>query len=129
MFFLPVFALWIAFAQLFDRGEDYELYKDQIIITESQAAFGETKSGGTAGVVGMIKNNSPVPWEDIRFHVEFFDTAGRRVDVAQKEQYQFYLPPHGALSFKVSFGREYPQTNYVKHSIQVATAKDARARW
>src|SRR5262245_2814548 len=81
---LPL-VMWIFFATLLSSGEDYEEYRDQIIITESQAVFGEAKGGGTAGVVGIIRNNSPVPWKDIRFHVEFFDSNRRRVDVAQKE--------------------------------------------
>ena len=127
---LPLITLWIVFARAFDRGEDYQEYKDQIVITESQSVFGETKSGGaTVGVIGTIRNNSVVPWEDIRFHVDFFDSNGKRVDVAQKEQYQFYLAPKEAASFKISFSREYPESNYVKHSIRVATAKDARTKW
>ena len=126
---LPMLAFSMFIAHLLDRGESYEDYKDQIVITESQAAFGESRSGATAGVIGTIKNNSAVPWKDIQFQVEFFDASGKRVDVAQKEQHAFHLPPHGTLSFKVSFGREYPETNYVKHSVRVATAKDARARW
>jgi hypothetical protein len=126
---LPMFALWFFLAQLFHRGEDYEQYKDQISITESEAVFGESKSGGTVGVIGMISNKSSVPWTDVRFHVEFFDSAGKRVDVAQRGQYEFHLPPRGTLSFKVSFGREFPQSNYVKHSVHIASAKDARAKW
>lgn len=121
--------VWILFAQQFDPGDDYQEYRDQIVIADTQAVFGDTKATPTVGVIGTIKNNSSVPWKDIRFHVEFFDLNGKRVDVAQKEQYEFYLPPHEALSFKVSVGREYPQTNYVKHSVRVASAKDARARW
>jgi len=126
---LPLMAFLIVIASLFDRGEDYQEYKDQIVITESQMAFGELKSGDTVGVIGTITNNSAVPWKEILFNVEFADAAGKRVDVGQKEEYQFHLPPHDSLGFKVSFRREYPETNYVKHKVRVATAKDARAKW
>ena len=126
---LPLIIIGVVFGRIFDQGEDYEDYKDQIVITASQPAFGDSKTGGTVGVVGTIRNNSSVPWKDIRFHVEFFDADGRRRDVAQKEQYAFYLPPRESLSFKVSFTREYPETNYVKHNVRVVAAKDARARW
>jgi len=126
---LPMVVFLIVIARLFDQGEDYQEYKDQILITESQIAFGEFKSGETVGVIGTITNNSAVPWKEILFNVEFTDAAGKRVDVGQKEEYQFHLPPHDSLAFKVSFRREYPVTNYVKHRVRVATAKDARARW
>ena len=126
---LPFMAFVIVMARLFDKGEDYQEYKDQIVITESQMAFGEFKSGDTVGVIGTITNHSAVPWKEILFNVEFTDAAGRRVDVGQKEEYQFHLPPHDSLAFKVSFRREYPATNYVKHTVRVATAKDARAKF
>jgi hypothetical protein len=126
---LPLVATAVFVDRIFNRGEDYEEFKDQIVITASHAAFGDTKNGPTVGVVGMIKNNSSVPWKDIRFHVEFFDANGIGADVAQKEQYGFYLPPRESLAFKVSFTREFRQTSYVKHNVRVAAAKDARAKW
>jgi hypothetical protein len=122
-------AMLIAFDKMFDSGEDYQVYKDQIAITESQIAFGETKSGDTIAVMGTIKNNSPISWKDIHFHAEFFDEAGKRADVGEKEEYAFYLPASGSSSFKISFRREFPQGRYVKHSVRVLTAKDARAKW
>ena len=126
---LPMAALLVGFVMIFDTGEDYEDYKDQIVISDSELAFGETKSGATVAVMGTIKNTSSVAWNEIRFHAEFLDAAGRRVDVGQKEEYSFYLPPRGTSSFKVSFQRSLPETNYVKHSIRVVAAKDAKARW
>jgi hypothetical protein len=126
---LPVFIMVIFFARMFDKGRDFELYKDQVIVTESQLALGDTKSGATIAVLGTIKNNSPVPWEDIQFHVEFFDAQGRRVDVGDELEYSFRLSAHETSSFKVSFRREFPETNYVKHVVRVAGAKDAGLRW
>lgn len=122
-------AMLIFFTTFFDTGENYESYKDQIIITDSQLAFGDTKSGATVAVMGTIKNTSPVPWKEILFHVDFLDAAGKRADVGQREDYRFRLPPNGACSFKVSFQREFPETNYVKHTVRVVSAKDARVRW
>jgi len=119
----------IAFSVLFGKGEEYETYKNQITITETHLAFGETKSAKTVDVIGTIKNTSPVPWKEIQFHVDFFNEAGKRVDVGHKEQYSFYLPANGTSSFKVSFPMEFSETNYAKSVITVSTAKDARARW
>lgn len=117
------------FAKMFDQGEDFQGYVSQIQITESSLAFGETKSGVTIAVMGTITNTSPVPWKEVQFHVDFFDADGKRVDVGQKEEYSFYLPAQDTTSFKVSFRREFPETNYVKHNVRVLAAKDARTRW
>ena len=119
----------IAFTMIFDRGEEFETYKNQIAITVAQLAFGETKSARTVDVIGTIKNTSPIPWKEIQFHVDFLDARGKRIDVGHKEQYNFYLPANGTSTFKVSFPTEFPETNYAKPLVSVSTAKDARARW
>jgi len=124
---LPMAAMLIVFATIFDRGENYEGYKDQIVIQDSQIVFGDTKSAATVAVLGMIKNTSPVPWKEIQFHADFFDGQGKRADVGEREDSSFFLPANGTSSFKVSFRMEFPETNYVKHNVQVATAKDASA--
>ena len=126
---IPMAVMLVFFATVFKRGEDFQTYQSQIQVTESELAFGDTKSGGTIAVMGSMTNPSPVPWKEIQFHVDFFDEEGRRIDVGQKEEYSLYVPAKAATSFKVSFRREFPETNYVKHAVRVLTAKDARARW
>jgi hypothetical protein len=126
---IPLAVVLLIFATLFDQGQDFQSYTSQIEIAGSELAFGDTKAGPTVAVMGTITNTSPVPWKEIKFHVDFFDAQGRRGDVGQKEEYGFYLPAKGATSFKVSFRREFPETNYVKYNVRVITAKDARSRW
>lgn len=126
---IPLLYVGFVLASIFDRGESFETYKDQITVTESQFEIGETKSGKTIAVIGTIKNTSPIPWTDIQIHADFYDPSFKRIDVGDKKQYSFYLPPNGTTSFKVSFPLEFPESNYVKTDVKVATAKDARARW
>ena len=126
---LPIAAMLIVFATIFETGEKYETYKDQIAIADSQIAFGETQSGGTVAVIGTIKNTSPVSWKEVQFHVEFLDAAGKRSDVGEKQDYSYQLPAGETSSFKVSFRREFPETNYVSHIVRVVGARDVRARW
>src|SRR5438270_9755108 len=126
---LPTAALLFGFASIFDRGEDYETYKDQIHITDSRIAFGDTKSGETVAVIGTITNASRVSWKEIQFHVDFLDAAGKRVDVGEREDYYFRLSAGESSSFKVSFRREFPETNYVKPVVRIVGAEDIRARW
>ena len=126
---LPIAAMLIAFAIIFDKGENYETYKDQIVISDSEIAFGDTKSGATVAVIGTIKNTSQVSWMEIQFHVDFLDAAGKRTDVGEREDNSFRLPASETSSFKVSFRREFPETNYVKPVVRIVGAKDVRANW
>jgi len=126
---IPLLGMFYMLSTLFDRGEDYQAYRGQIVITDSQLVFGGSTSSPTVGVLGTIKNESVIPWKDIRIQVDFLDGAGHRSDAAQLEEYGYYLPAGESLSFKVSFRRDFPQTNYVGQTIRVVAAKDGRTRW
>src|SRR5688500_20389163 len=60
---LPMLVLLLAFAHLFDEGEDYQEYKGKIVITESQIAFGELKSDYTVGVMNDVTKKKKVQWK------------------------------------------------------------------
>lgn len=125
----PLLLMLFFVAGMLDQGEDYQLYKDQIAVTDSQLAFGWLGTNATVAVIGQIWNHSPVPWEDIYLHATFTDAMGKTIDVGQRQEYAFYLPPNESLPFKLSFRREFPESNYVNHTVRVAGAKDARARF
>jgi hypothetical protein len=126
---IPLVGMMILWDTIFDTGENYQTYQKQIVITDSRIAFGDIKSGPTVAIMGTIRNTSPVSWKDIQFHADFFDAQGRHTDVGEKEDYSFFLPAKGTSSFKVSFRMEFPETNYIKCNVRVATAKDASVRW
>jgi hypothetical protein len=126
---IPVLASLIAFAKIFERGESFTSYSGQITVTNSHITFGETKNGSTVAVIGEIQNTSPVPWKEINLHAHFTDASGRTVDVATEDKYSFHLPANSVSQFKLSFRREFPETNYVHTIVRVLAAKDARARW
>ena len=128
-FSLPLVVMMIVFSTFLDPGENYATYKDQIVISDCQIALGETKTAATVAVIGTIKNTSKVSWKDIKFHVDFFDAAGRRADVGQREEYSYGLAAGETSSFKVSFTREFPETNYVKPVVRIVGATDIRSRW
>jgi hypothetical protein len=126
---LPFVVMLIVFSTFFGAGEKFEIYKDQLGVTECQIAFGDTKSGATVAVIGTIKNLSKISWKEVQFHVDFLNAAGKRIDVGEHEDYNFSLPAGETSSFKVSFRREFSETNYVKPVVRIVGAKDARARF
>lgn len=65
-------------------------------------------------------------WKDVVLHVDFYDVTGRRIDVGQSEVFRLYLPAGETNSFKASFRREFPETNYVKHVVRVVSAGENR---
>lgn len=126
---IPLVGLMIFLIHFLTEGEKYEVYQNQIVVTEQQLVFGELKSGKTVGVIGTIQNTSPVSWREVQLHVDFLDATGQRIDVGHKEPNNFFLPANGTSSFKLSFPMEFAETNYAQATVKVTTAKDKRARW
>jgi hypothetical protein len=126
---LPMLVALVVFANMFERGESFQVYSNQILVTNTSVAFGETKNGHTVAVLGEIQNASAISWKDVNFHAVFKDASGRTIDVVSEDKFFFHLPPHSTSQFKLSFRREFPETNYVQHAVRVLSAKDAGARW
>ena len=126
---IPMLVVPYSFSRMLSKGEDFLPYSGQVQITESRIGFGESTNAATVAIIGTIKNSSPIPWKDILFQVDFQDANGQLVDAGQKAPYLYFLPAGDSLSFKVSFRREFPETNYVHHTIRVVSAKDGRAMW
>src|SRR5260221_9373320 len=61
---IPLAIMLIIFTTIFETGKDYDGYRDQIVVTDSQLVFGDTKSGPTVAVIGTIKNTSPISWKE-----------------------------------------------------------------
>lgn len=51
------------------------------------------------------------------------------MDVATEDKYSLHRPAHTTSQFKLSFRREFSETNYAQHTVRVLSAKDARSRW
>lgn len=128
-FLTAFFLMLLSFEKLFDQGRDFQVYRNQVTITESNLAFGDTKSGETVAVLGMMKNSGPVGWKDVLLQVEFFNQQGKRIDTEQRREFPFDIPPNETVPFKVSVRREFSKESYAKHAIRIISAKDSRARW
>jgi hypothetical protein len=123
-----ILAFWLL-CSVFDKGENYQQYADQIGITEHAMAFGENRGIPMVNIIGTLSNKSPVPWTDLRFQIDVQNATGQRVDTGQVQHYSYVLPAGDALAFKVGFKREFPETNYVSYTIRIVSARDDRARW
>jgi hypothetical protein len=126
---LPFAFSMYMFANMFNKGEDFTPYRDQITISDSELKFGEKKSSETVAVIGTMSNKSSVPWKDVQIEVRFYDSNGKMIDSEQQKDYPFEVPENGNAAFKVSTLREFPKEQYVKYDVSIISAKDARTRW
>jgi len=131
MCFILTWSMFVmTFAKMWDKGEDFTLYREQISIGETKLKFGEHKCGGPSVIVmGDMINNSDVPWKDVNIEVQFYNRDKQLTDTDQKNKYSFVVPANDVSKFKVSMLREFPEEQYFSVKARVLSAKDARAWW
>ena len=119
----------LIFKSMFDQGEDFTPYRNQIIINKSEPKFGETSHGPTVVVMGEIKNISNLSWKDVQLEVRFYDKDNNLIDTDQKEKYSFVVPANDISTFKVSIPREFPEEQYASCKVRILSAQDSRTMW
>jgi len=115
--------------RMFDRGEDFQRYADQISVHDVRIEFGQLEGEPTVVVLGRLKNRSDIGWEDVKLLGEFYDADGDLVDVSHRGCLMYHVPAGGEVAFKISRGREFPESRYATARVKVLSAKDTRARW
>lgn len=119
----------VMFESMFDKGEDFTPYRNQITINKTELKFGETSYGPTVVVMGEIKNNSNLSWKDVQLEVRFYGNNEKLVDTDQKNKYSFVVPANDISTFKVSIPREFPEVQYTSFKVRILSAKDSRTMW
>ncbi len=121
---IAILVVLFLFNKILKPGEDFIIYKNQILITHSELEFGKNDCGTTLVVLGKIKNNSELSWENPQFEVKFFDNKNKLFDTGQDELYSFIIPPESEIPFKVTISKDFPEERYISHEIKLLTAKE-----
>jgi hypothetical protein len=110
--------------EVFDTGEQFEDYPDVLEVTESKLSFGDRNGESTIVIVGKLKNKSNVNWGYLHLQVNCYNQQGELFDAHQDRCYSLIVPAGMTVPFKVSFEREFPESDYTKHEAEAIHAKD-----
>jgi hypothetical protein len=102
-------------------------YSDRVSIADSKLVFGKHDGNPTVSVIGMLKNNSDIPLDDLQLEAQFFDKDGKLLDVGIHDGYSETIPASGEAAFKVYVYAARPEEDYGSFKVFVRSAKDARA--
>ena len=114
------------FCGVFAPKKDFATYQHDFVITDSKAHFSESKEGPYISVIGRIRNNTSITWEDPHFEAEFFNAAGALIDTISDNNYSLVIPPHSDVAFRVRGAADKPEEQYVTHKVILEWADDAR---
>lgn len=135
---IPLLVFILAFAAIldsqFDRGEPYSKYAGQLTVSQTEMEFvddARDDCGRNAWlvIIGKVKNRSPIGWKNVRYQVDFFNSAGEFLDTGQGESYTWHVPPGQEVGFKVRLVRDFAKDNYADYKVRIIHADDARKRF
>lgn len=126
LFFVSLYVLMLysIFYGIFNTGEPFEDYPDVLEVIESKLSFGDRNGESTVVIVGKLRNKSDVNWEYLRLQANCYNQQGELFDTHQDDCYSLMVPAGMTVPFKVSFEREFPESDYTEHEIKAIHAQE-----
>jgi hypothetical protein len=127
---LPLFVLGFAALYVISRatnpGRDFQLFRDQIVVIDSNRSFNQFTNALYLTVVGTISNMSAYSWKEVELESQYFDSSGRLIDTRSDLDSRATILPQGTRSFRIRAIAAQPESAYAEHKVLVRAAKDAR---
>ncbi len=114
--------------QIFGPGRDFEPFRGQILVENSNVHFGQGTNGNFISAIGTLRNASPYAWKEIQLEAQYYDSNGRLVDTRSESRFGDTLLPGTTNAFRIRGPADKPESAYVSHKVFVRSAKDAR-KW
>ncbi|MCX6380251.1 MAG: FxLYD domain-containing protein [Armatimonadetes bacterium] len=86
---------------------------------------GTKRPARTVTVLGTVRNDSDVTWSQPHYEAQFYDKAGKLIDVQTEGSMHVALAPHQTQAFRIQTTAHSPFANYASVKVIVRTAEDA----
>ena len=103
--------------------KDFKDSKSLLVIKNSTVDFTEKSCGTRISVIGTIRNNSEIPWENFNFEVQYYNEANELIDSVSDQNYDLLILPNDESTFKVTGTAASSKDSYHHHKIIIKDAK------
>ena len=116
----------MTFEKFFGAKHDFTSYQDQITVLRSDMSHRTSGTNHYVTVVGVITNESEFAWENVNLEAQFFDSAGRLIDVISAKGDYGGIPilRRAEAGFKLETRAARPEAEYATHKVFVRWGKD-----
>ena len=129
---VALFALgWLALGKwekIIIQRPFYTEVPDSIRLIESKMVFKQSESGTRMYIIGLVTNQSEIPWKDTEFECRFYDTNNTLVDVAHPRS-SMTIQPHDEAAFSIFIRPNRATNDYSSFKLKVVTAYSAQCRF
>lgn len=107
-----------------EKFEDrkFQDYASSIVVAESKLHYDSSESGSFIAVLGKIKNESDISWENIYFEVQFYDSENNLIDTISDNDFSLVVLPDSESTFKVRDRTNKSREEYDSYKIIIKKA-------
>ena len=105
---------------------DFTAYKDQVKVSEAWLHREQSDRDGHVTILGHIRNDSSVKWEQPYFEVQCFNHEGKLVDTYAAYDMGLVLLPDTQHAFRITFTPTSPPVHWTEFKVYLRDARDAR---
>lgn len=115
--------------QTFQSPADFADHKNDLKVVESTFSYSPGSSTGFIACIGTLRNDGSITWEDPQIEVQYFNSAGDRIDAFTNSAYALRIRPQQQVAFRVSGHAARSRDQYVTHRVTIRNADEDRDLW
>jgi hypothetical protein len=121
---------WLSPTLVFGCSHSDAFDESGAFLTLSDLSFSylDGPQGGSVTTLGTITNPAPLCVEDIVLEVQYFDSAGARIDSATQPLYGVAIPSGGSAAFKVTDPAVHPKQDYASTKVRLVSVGERVTR-
>jgi len=123
LLFYTVLLLFIFFKVTESDRYDFQDFASNFTFVENNLNFGTDNSGDFISVVGRIRNDTDLKWDDVYIEVRFFDQDNKTIDVISTSAWGLTLTPNSKTAFKARGRADRKREDYKEYEITIKSAR------
>ena len=114
---------------IFRSPANFADHENDLVVVESTFSYSPGSSTGWVACIGTLRNDGTIIWENPQIEVQYFNSAGDRIDTLTDSAYDLRIRPQQQVAFRVSGHAARSRDQYVTHRVTIQNADDARELW
>jgi hypothetical protein len=110
-----------------DKNE-FEKHRAEVTVTSSKMTWSKEEDGNFISIIGTLKNDGNVKWNNLQLEAQYFNPAGILIDTQSDRNYDIILLPHSEHAFRMRDYADKPASEYATHKVFIRDAENA-AKW
>jgi hypothetical protein len=118
-------AMWAGFRFfLHPSGKDFQHHRGDLVFTSQSMTFLKERERDHFAVVGTIRNNSDVTWQDPYVEARFLNSKDELIDTYSSQLRDVIIRPRADAAFRLTGYTARPSAEYSKVVLSITSAKE-----